>query len=58
MPQNEPIGQCLIEANHRGYLCDRENEADIIRDVSVAAQIGAELYVIDAGWYGSEPNIW
>lgn len=58
MPQKDPIGQCLVEANHRGYLCDRENEADIIKDVSVAAEIGAELYVIDAGWFGAQPNIW
>lgn len=58
MPATDPIGQCLVEANHRGYLCDRENEADIIKDVSVAAEIGAELYVIDAGWFGPEPNQW
>lgn len=58
MPQSDPIGQCLIEANHRGYLCDRENEADILRDVDVAAAVGAELYVIDAGWFGKEPNVW
>ena len=47
-----------IEANHRGYLCDRENVADIIKDVDVAAAVGAEMYVIDAGWYGKEPNQW
>lgn len=58
MPREDPIGQCLVEANHRGYLCDRENEADIIKDISVAAEVGAELYVIDAGWYGAEPNHW
>lgn len=58
MPQKDPIGRCLIEANHRGYLCDRENEADIKRDISVAAAAGVELYVVDAGWYGKDPNIW
>jgi len=47
-----------IEANHRGYLCDRENEADLLRDVDVAAAVGTELYVIDAGWYGNDPNNW
>lgn len=47
-----------IEANHRGYLCDRENVTDILKDVDVAAAIGAEMYVIDAGWYGNEPNQW
>lgn len=47
-----------IEANHRGYLCDRENVADIVKDIDVARTVGAELYVIDAGWYGNEPNHW
>lgn len=58
MPKRDPIGSCLIEANHRGYLCDRENEEDIIKDVSVAAEVGVELYVIDAGWFGPDPNVW
>lgn len=58
MPLHDPIGKCLIEANHRGYLCDRENEAGIKRDISIAAEAGAELYVVDAGWYGKEPNVW
>lgn len=58
MPPCDPIGQCLIEANHRGYLCDRENELDIKKDMEVAAKAGVELYVIDAGWYGKEPNVW
>jgi alpha-galactosidase len=39
-------------------LCDRENVPDIIKDIDVAAAIGAEMYVIDAGWYGNEPNRW
>ena len=47
-----------IEANHRGYLCDRENEDGLKRDVEIAKTIGTELYTIDAGWYGRPPNIW
>ncbi len=47
-----------IEANHRGYLCDRENEPGLVRDIDVAAEIGAEMYVVDAGWFGREPNRW
>ncbi len=54
----DPLGPCRIEANHRGYLCDRENEAGIILDARIAAKAGVELYVIDAGWYGKDPNIW
>lgn len=58
MPAQLPGRHVEIEANHRGYLCDRENVADIIKDVDVAAAVGAEMYVIDAGWYGKEPNQW
>jgi alpha-galactosidase len=58
MPERIPGRHVEIEANHRGYLCDRENEPDLKRDVEVAASIGAEMYVVDAGWYGNEPNQW
>ena len=57
LPDGIPI--CEIEANHRGYLCDRETEEGIKADIDVAAAIGAEMYVVDAGWYGAkEPNNW
>ncbi len=58
MPERVPGRYVEIEANHRGYLCDRENEPDLKRDVEVAKAIGAELYVVDAGWYGNDPNVW
>jgi alpha-galactosidase len=58
MPEQIPGHHVEIEANHRGYLCDRENVPDIIKDIDVAAAIGADMYVIDAGWYGNEPNQW
>jgi len=58
MPAQVPGRHVEIEANHRGYLCDRENEPDLKKDEEVAAAIGAEMYVIDAGWYGNDPNEW
>jgi alpha-galactosidase len=48
----------LIEANHRGYIADHEDEAGIIGEIDMAAEVGAEIFVIDAGWYGREPNRW
>lgn len=47
-----------VEANHRGYIVDHESEAGIDREIDLAADIGAEMFVIDAGWYGPEPNNW
>ena len=58
LPVPIPGRHVEIEANHRGYLCDRENEPDLKRDEEVAKAVGAELYVVDAGWYGNDPNEW
>jgi len=58
MPEQIPGRVVEIEANHRGYLCDRENVPDILKDIDVAASVGTEMYTIDAGWYGNEPNQW
>lgn len=57
LPDGVPLIE--IEANHRGYLCDRESEEGIKRDIDVAKAAGCEMYVVDAGWYGSdERNEW
>lgn len=45
-----------VEANHRGYIVDHEDEAGLKREVDLGADAGAEMFVIDAGWYGPEPN--
>jgi alpha-galactosidase len=58
MPARVPGRYVEIEANHRGYWCDRENEPGLKQDAEVAKAIGTELYVIDAGWYGNDPNTW
>lgn len=47
-----------VEANHRGYIVDHESEEGFKREIDVANSIGAEEFVIDAGWYGPEPNLW
>ncbi|MBS1850911.1 MAG: alpha-galactosidase [Acidobacteria bacterium] len=47
-----------VEANHRGYIFDHESEEGFKREIDMAADIGAEMFVIDAGWYGPEPNHW
>jgi alpha-galactosidase len=48
----------LVEANHRGYIVDHESEPGIDREIDLSAEAGAEMFVIDAGWYGPEPNRW
>ena len=57
LPEGVPAAE--IEANHRGYLCDHENEPELMLDIDAAKAVGCELYVIDAGWYGRDyPNEW
>lgn len=58
LPAQLPGKNQLIEANHRGYICDREDEAGIKREIDIASNLGVEVFVIDAGWYGPAPNRW
>ncbi len=44
-----------------GALCTRrgeKREADLIREVDIAADIGAEMLIVDAGWYTDENAGW
>jgi alpha-galactosidase len=58
MPPQISGREYQVEANHRGYIVDHETEAGMKREVDLAAEVGAELFMIDAGWYGPEPNRW
>ena len=58
LPPAIPGRDMLVEANHRGYIVDHESEEGIDREIDLAADAGAEMFVIDAGWYGPEPNHW
>ena len=47
-----------VESNHRGYIFDHEDEAGLKREVELAKEVGAELFMVDAGWFGPDPNRW
>ena len=34
------------------------DEAGIRNEIDIAADLGAEVFVVDAGWYGPDPNRW
>jgi alpha-galactosidase len=40
------------------YRNDWWNETDLKRHVDIAAEHGAELLIVDAGWYGRDPGTW
>jgi alpha-galactosidase len=48
----------LVEANHRGYIVDHESEEGLKREIDISASVGADTFVIDAGWNGPAPNVW
>lgn len=58
LPANPPGREYQVESNHRGYIVDHEDEAGIKREIDLAADVGAEEFLIDAGWYGPDPNVW
>jgi alpha-galactosidase len=58
LPPAPPGREHQVEANHRGYIVDHEDEAGMKREIDLATEVGAELFMIDAGWYGPEPNRW
>jgi alpha-galactosidase len=58
LPPPIPGREYQVEANHRGYIVDHEDEPGLKREAHPAAAVGAEMFVIDAGWYGPEPNRW
>ena len=53
-----PGREFQVESNHRGYIVDHEDEPGLKREIDLAADIGAEEFLIDAGWYGPAPNRW
>ena len=58
LPPNVPGREYQVESNHRGYIVNHEDEAGMKREIDLAADIGAEEFLIDAGWFGPEPNEW
>ncbi len=58
LPPQVPGREYQVESNHRGYIVDHEDEAGLKREIDIAADAGAEEFLIDAGWYGPEPNRW
>ncbi len=48
-----------VTCNHTGYTGNAQiTEEQLLGEVDVAADVGAELFVVDAGWYGDESGRW
>lgn len=58
-PENQLTESCPVEWNHWWYYEDRTiNSAIFKQNVDIAAQLGIEACVLDAGWFGKEGECW
>jgi alpha-galactosidase len=56
IPARPAVSQPWVEYNH--WVClgvERLSEAGLREEVDMAEAMGAELFVVDAGWYGKGP---
>ncbi len=44
--------------NHWGYMQHELSEAGLFREIDIAAEVGAELFMVDAGWYADANTPW
>jgi alpha-galactosidase len=51
-------GANLISYNHWSYMKHEMSEERLLREIDIAADAGAEVFTIDAGWYGSVSQDW
>ena len=48
-----------VTCNHTGYTLNAQvSEEQLIEDVDLAADVGAELFIVDAGWFGDQSSRW
>jgi len=44
--------------NHWGYMEHELSEEGLFREIDIAAEVGSELFMIDAGWYADIDTPW
>lgn len=53
-----PGREGLVAYNHWGYTGHEMDGEKLRREVDVAAEAGAEVFIVDAGWYGDKGSDW
>ncbi len=51
-------GRQPVIYNHWGYMEHELSEAGLMREIDIAMEIGAELFMVDAGWYADADTFW
>lgn len=44
--------------NHWGYVCHELSEERLFQEIDIASEAGAELFMVDAGWFGDAGKNW
>jgi len=58
LPVIPPERRNLVTWNHWSYTNDELSEESLRHEVDVAAELGAEVFVVDAGWYADKGLGW
>lgn len=59
MPPAPAGGAHLVEYNHTGYTLNAQISRQALgQEVEMAAAIGVELFLVDAGWFGPADKAW
>ncbi|MBI5831715.1 MAG: alpha-galactosidase [Armatimonadetes bacterium] len=53
-----PGCEALVSYNHWGYVEHELTESGLLHDVDLAAEVGAEVLIVDAGWFGDQGSNW
>jgi alpha-galactosidase len=53
-----PGREGLVVLNHWSYAQHEVSEENLKFEIDVATEVGAELFLIDAGWYGNRATNW
>lgn len=56
----QPTGrEHLVEVNHTAFTRNHQvTEAQLYDEIDLAAEVGAELFMLDAGWFGEVSSLW
>ncbi|MCC7352790.1 MAG: alpha-galactosidase [Anaerolineae bacterium] len=58
LPKPAPERELLVNLDHWSYLEHELSEETLRHEIDVAAEIGAEVFTVDAGWYGDRATSW
>ena len=48
----------LVVYNNWGYMHHEMSEEKLVAEIDIAADVGSEMFIIDAGWYGLPGQPW